>query len=224
MGELGDAYRGVRMRVTDLVADADAGSTLRLAPATPGWTVKDNLAHLTGVTADIVHHNLEGVATDAWTAAQVHPRRASDVQELLAEWVTHAPAVEAIVDRFGPSGHQLVTDAVTHEHDIRGALDRPGARGSDAVHIGFEFVGAAVGDTLDGAGRGALRVDHEEGTTTFGTGDPEVTLRITRFEFLRAATGRRCPAQVAAYEWGGTAPLDGLALGMFHARPDPLEE
>jgi hypothetical protein len=49
-------------------------------------------------------------------------------------------------------------------------------------------------------------------------------LRTTRFEFLRATTGRRCPAQVAAYDWDGGTPPDGLALGLFTARTDPLEE
>jgi hypothetical protein len=49
-------------------------------------------------------------------------------------------------------------------------------------------------------------------------------LRTTRFEFVRAATGRRCPAQMAAYDWGGDAPPLGLVLTRFTARADPLEE
>ena len=51
-----------------------------------------------------------------------------------------------MADQFGRSGAQLVTDAATHEHDIRGALGRPGARDSDAVEIAFQYVGDAVGD------------------------------------------------------------------------------
>ena len=224
MGELGDAYHGVRLRVTSLVTAAGDAGVTRAAPATPGWTVHDLVAHLTGVTADIVNGNLAGVASDAWTAAQVDARRARDVDELLAEWDTHATTVEGMVDQFGRAGRQLVADAATHEHDIRGALGRPGARDSDAVCIGFDFVGTWLGDALDAAGSGALRVEHEDGTTSFGAHDPTVTLRTTRFEFLRATTGRRCPAQVAAYDWdGGTAP-DGFVLALFTARPDPLDE
>jgi hypothetical protein len=84
-----------------------------------------------------------------------------------------------------------------------------------------------LGDAYHGVrmrGSGALRIEHEAGITTFGANDPSTTLRTTRFEFLRATTGRRCPAQVAAYDWdGGTAP-DGLVLGLFTVRADPLEE
>jgi uncharacterized protein (TIGR03083 family) len=224
MGELGDAYHGARTRVIDLVTAAGDSEVSRIAPATPEWTVKDILAHLAGITTDIVHGNLTGIATDEWTAAQVDARRTCDVDELLAEWDTHASTVEAMVDQFGRAGDQLVTDAVTHEHDIRGALDRPGARDTDAVQIGFDFVGTTLGEVLDAAGTGALRVEHEAGATTFGADDPTTTLRTTRFEFLRATTGRRCHAQVAAYDWDGGTPPDGLVLALFTVRTDPLEE
>ena len=50
-----------------------------------------------------------------------------------------------------------------------------------------------------------------------------MTLRITRFEFLRATTGRRCRAQIAAYDWVGDAPPLDLVLARFTARADPLE-
>jgi uncharacterized protein (TIGR03083 family) len=224
MGELGDAYHGVRMRVTDLVCLAGDDAAMLVAPATPEWTVKDNLAHLAGITADIVNGNLSGVGTDEWTAAQVDSRRTRDLTALLAEWDAHAGAVETMVDQFGRAGCQLVADAATHEHDIRGALGRPGARDTDAVQIGFDFVGTALGDALDGAGSGALRVEHEAGITIFGANDPTTTLRTTRFEFLRATTGRRCPAQVATYDWDGSGPPEGLVLGLFTVRADPLEE
>ena len=223
MGELGDAYHGVRVRVTDLVSAAGDDAVLRVAPATPDWTVKDNLAHLAGVTADILGGNLDGVGTERWADAQVDARREVSVAAILAEWDTCASTVETMVDQFGKSGAQLVTDAATHEHDIRGAMERPGARDSDAVQIAFGFVGTVLGEQLDDADRGALVVEHEAGATTFGSGEPTVTLRITRFEFLRATTGRRCRAQIAAYDWVGDAPPLDLVLARFTARADPLE-
>ncbi len=128
-----------------------------------------------------------------------------------------------MADQFGRSGAQLVTDAATHEHDIRGALGRPGARDSAAIEIAFHYVGDAVGGVLDTAGPGALVVHHDRGATTFGSGEPTFALRTTRFEFLRATTGRRSPAQIAAYDWDGVAPSD-LVLARFTARTDPLDE
>ncbi len=90
--------------------------------------------------------------------------------------------------------------------------------------VGFDFVGAGVDQVLDAAGSGALLVEHEDGATTFGVGDVAATVRTTRFEFLRATTGRRTPAQIAAYDWNdGTAP-DGLVFDLFTARTDPLAE
>jgi uncharacterized protein (TIGR03083 family) len=223
MGQLGDAYHGVRLRVTALVAGVPDDTLTTIAPATPEWTVRDNLAHLAGVTADILTGNLDGVGTTAWADAQVDARRERGVAEILAEWDTCATEVEAMADRFGRSGAQLVTDAATHEHDIRGAIARAGARDSDAVEIAFHYVGEAVGDELDAAGHGALLVEHDGGTTTFGNGAATLRLRTTRFEFLRATTGRRSAAQIAAYDFDGP-PLDHLVLARFRARPGPLEE
>ena len=220
MGEIGDAYHGVRTRVNALVVGADVDA---VAPATPAWTVRDLLAHLAGVTADIVQGNLDGIGTDAWTAQQVAARRDRSVEERLAEWNEHGPVVESMADQFGRSGAQLVTDAATHEHDIRGALGRPGARDSDAVAIAFHYVGDVLGHDLDAAARGALVVHHDGGTATFGSGQPTFALRTTRFEFVRATTGRRSAAQIAAYDWDGTA-LSDLVLARFTARTDPLEE
>lgn len=224
MGPVGDAYHGVRVRVTDLVSVAGDDALEQVAPATPDWTVKDNLAHLAGVTADIVNGNLDGVGTERWADAQVEARRDAGVAAILAEWDTCASTVESMADHLGRSGAQLVTDAATHEHDIRGAMARPGARDSDAVQIAFDFVGTVLGDEFDAAGRTALLVEHDAGTSTFGNGDETVTLRITRFEFLRASTGRRCPEQIAAYDWAGETPSVNLVLARFTARADPLEE
>src|SRR5262249_57966144 len=69
----------------------------RNAPAAPEWRVRDIVAHLSGVTADINAGNLDGVATDAWTARQVDTRREWSIERLLEEWGTEAAKVEAVV-------------------------------------------------------------------------------------------------------------------------------
>jgi uncharacterized protein (TIGR03083 family) len=209
--------------VNELMVDAGDAAVETIAPATPEWTARELLAHLTGVATDIVQGSLEGVGTDAWTARQVEARRDRSVAELLAEWNEHGPVVESMADQLGRAGAQLVTDASTHEHDIRGAIGRPGARDSDAVEIAFHYVGDALAHEFDTAGRGALVVHHDGGTTTFGSAEPTFALQTTRFEFLRATTGRRSTAQIAAYEWNGIA-LGELALSRFTAPAHPLEE
>lgn len=224
MEEIGEAYRGVRLRVTELVAGADDETLGTIAPATPEWTVHDLLAHLVGVTTDIVSGNLDGVGTDAWASAQVEARRGRSVADLLGEWDEHGPAVEEMSGQFGRAGGQLVSDAVTHEHDVRGALRVPGARDSDAVRLSVGFVGLSLGEQLDRADRGALVVFDGDATVTFGSGEPVASLRTDDFEFVRALTGRRSLEQIAAFEWDGAFVPEHLVLERFVARPDPLEE
>jgi hypothetical protein len=49
-----------------------------------------------------------------------------------------SPIVESMIPTFDPLMRaMLVTDAVTHEHDLRGALGVPGDRDSDAIEYAF---------------------------------------------------------------------------------------
>jgi uncharacterized protein (TIGR03083 family) len=222
--EVGAAYRGVRVRVRALVASADADSLGRVAPATPDWTVHDVLAHLVGVATDIVSGNLDGVGTDPWAHAQVERSRDRSCTELVAEWDEHGPVVEEMAAQFGRAAGQLLSDATTHEHDVRGALGVPGARDTDAVALSLGFVGLSLGEQLDATATGALVVEHRGTTDTLGTGEPAASLRIDDFEFVRALTGRRGLEQIAAYDWDGAFAPERLVLARFRARPDPLVE
>jgi uncharacterized protein (TIGR03083 family) len=222
--EVGEAYRGVRLRVTALVAASNEVAMGAIAPATPEWTVRDVLAHLVGVTADIVSGNLDGVGTDAWADAQVVARRDRDVRDLVREWSEHGPVVEELTGRFGRAAGQLLSDATTHEHDVRGALGAPGARDSAAVALSFGFVGLSLDEQLSRGGLGALVVHHDGATDILGTGAAVATLRVDEFEFVRALTGRRSLDQIAAFDWDGTFAPEHLVLARFVARPDPLVE
>ena len=144
--DLTTIYRGIRGRVSDLVRDLDGATLARVAPATPLWTVHDVLAHLVGDVTDVVDGNLEGVASDAWTQAQVDRRRGVAVAELLEEWERGAPVVESVLDAIDPLMQTMfLTDAVTHEHDIRHAIDRPGARGPGQARTARDRVGGPEG-------------------------------------------------------------------------------
>jgi uncharacterized protein (TIGR03083 family) len=222
--EVGQAYRGVRLRVGRLVTEAEATALARVAPAAPGWTAHDVLAHLVGVASDIVAGNLEGVGTDPWAAAQVARSRDRSCADLVAEWDEHGPVVESMTEQFGRAAGQLLADATTHEHDVRGALGVPGARDSDAVALTVGFLGWSLGEQLDAGDVGALVVEHGGTTDTFGTGAPVATLRIDRFELVRALTGRRSLEQIAGYDWEGAFAPERLVLDRFTARPDPLVE
>ena len=217
-------YRGIRARVSELVRDLDADTLARTAPATPAWSVHDVLAHLVGDVTDVVAGNLDGVATDAWTQAQVDRRRGVPVGDLLDEWARGAAVVEPTIDGFPPMMRAMfLTDAVTHEHDIRHAIGAPGARESDAIAFSYGRAIGAVGPARGGAG--AVRIVHEAGEDLVGEGEATATVRTTRFEIVRAAVGRRSFDEIRAWDWDGEPTPEAFVLGMFTPpRATPLGE
>jgi len=221
--DLSDAYRELRVRVDALVRAAGPEQCLAVAPATPEWRVHDVLAHLVGVPADILAGRLEGVASDEWTEAQVAPRRDLPTVALLEEWSETSPQVEPMIPDFGPVAGQMVGDAVTHEHDIRDALGRPGARDSDAVHIGSHWMANHMGNFHSGGGHGTLRIETDLWSETFGDGPPDTTVRTSAFELLRAATGRRSVAQIEAWDWDGTPRPEIVVMPIFVARAEDFD-
>src|SRR5437899_915575 len=241
-------YEETRARIVGLIRDADQDA-VAVVPACPTWSVRDVLAHVTGLYADIVSGNLAGAATDDWTAAQVEARRAMPLDELLGESDEAGPKLAAMIDDFpGRYGTQVIADLAVHEHDIRGALDRAGARHSAAVILGTEFLlGAIVGPGAAALGVGPLEVRAGEGSWTVGTGEPptgepdamiaaavasaepqppcdlEPVGHVTAdpFELFRAFTGRRSAAQIRRFDWT-VDPEPYLAL--FDLWPFTLRE
>ena len=199
-GAVATAYHGCRLRLTELLADIDRRQGQTPVPACPGWSVHDVLAHLSGGVVDAINGRMEGAGTDEWTARQVSDRRELSLAEILDEWNVHAPLVEPLLDNAGDLGRQAVADVVSHEHDIRTALNQPGARSTDAVGIGLTFVAARLVEAADERGN-SLRV--ESRGMRCGPDDADVTLRGDPFELLRAITGRRSLGQIRQLAWEG---------------------
>jgi uncharacterized protein (TIGR03083 family) len=201
MAPVGEAYAGVRRRLSELVRPLRPDEASTVVPACPEWTVHDVIAHLTGVVDDALSGRLDGVATTPWTAAQVEVRRQRSVAEILAEWEATAPTFESVLDVVGPRGRQAVLDAATHEQDVRGALGAPGARDADAVAIGLSFVAPVFLSAA--ADRGTpVRID-VSGGESFGSpvDGAIIVLRGEPWELMRAMTGRRSVAQLRRLNW-----------------------
>ncbi|MGI9052697.1 MAG: maleylpyruvate isomerase family mycothiol-dependent enzyme [Ilumatobacteraceae bacterium] len=217
MDGVGAHYRASRERLTDLLADLDAGDWSQPVPACPGWRVHDVVAHLVGVIEDGMAGKLDGPPDDSVTAEEVLRHRDDAPAELLARWQELAPLFEAVVTEreVWPAAF----DALSHEHDIRGALGRPGSRSDVSVQLAAQLliegldVAAVVHADLEHASVSSPPVD-----------GPQLTVRTTAFEVLRLRLGRRSRDQVLALEWS-SPPGDVVdELFVFGPRRGPLVE
>lgn len=202
------AYRVVHRRV-DALLRGRADVVERAVPACPDWTVRQTVAHLAGVAQDVVSLNMAGKGADAWTRAQVDRLAGHGVDDILDLWGrTIDPVTTALAVAPRPSACQLVFDALTHEHDLRGALNEPGSRTGDLVYEAALGFVTTMGDQFIRQGRlPALRLI----TPTIGSvqlGDPDtargqIALDVSDFEALRAFGGRRSVRQLSALPWRG---------------------
>jgi len=212
----------LRIRVAQLVAATDPSELDAPAPACPGWRARDVLAHLVGVGDDVVSGRIDGIASDDWTAAQVERRRDIPIAQLLADWEQWGPQFEQLLVSGPPEmTGQALYDAATHEHDLRHAIGRPGARDNTAMRAGWDWLIEAR--TRGGAP--AIRFVTECSDDVAGVGEPCATVRAPYFDLFRATTGRRTEAEISSFEWEPAPNLDMIvAAPFFTIRAESLGE
>ena len=120
-------------------------------PCTPGWTIRDVLSHVAGVTDDIANGRVEGAGTDPWTAAQVERWRDVDQATLIAQWNSQIDGVADLLEQFGEVRPPI--DCWSHEQDVRHALGRE-------PNVPDDFVGERDRDEVRGRSRRPARHDH----------------------------------------------------------------
>ena len=216
------AYAELRARVGDVIRQAGEDAFDRPAPATPEWCAHDVVAHLVGVPDDVVHGRLEGIASDPWTQAQVDKRKGVTTADLLAEWNENGPAFEELLAAAPAEiAGQAIFDAAAHEHDLRHALGRPGARDSDAISVAWDWIVDAR--TRGGEPAVCFVIDGVEQVS--GTGEVVARVAAPRFELFRAVSGRRAAVEIEKYQWDGEPdPKVLIASTIFSLRDEPLGE
>lgn len=212
------AYRMVQRRVDALVRGR-ANVCERTVPACPDWSVRQTVNHLAGTAQDMASLNLEDAGTDAWTQAQLERLARHGLDEVLDLWAQTTDAVTELVTRSPKLfGAQAIFDALTHEHDIRGALGEPGSRTADpAFAVAAGFLTTMVDRTIRRNAYPCLQLT----TPTTGAtqlGDPtkapgRVAVELSDFEALRVFGGRRSERQLLALHWDGDAEA---LLPVFH--------
>jgi hypothetical protein len=198
-GDNGKIWLATRQRVRDLLAGRTPAEMDKPVPAMPGLTVRDVLDGLVATGADALDGDIH--ATYAAPDGERAPDARTDA-ELLSAWDAQAAGIAALVRDDALAGRLLI-DLVTHEHDLRGALDCPGARADDAVAIAVELLGSEFAARLRATGVPALRLTCEQ--WGYETAPPPVRaiLVADRFELFRGFTGRRSAAEVRRWMWSG---------------------
>ncbi len=145
--------------------------------------------------------------------------RHARVDELLDRWAQQAPGFADALQAMGETRPPI--DVHSHEHDLRQALGRPGARSSVIV----ETAGSSLA-SLDGVAV-RLTVELDDGRVV-ASGDPDststVVLRgVSVFELFRSRLGRRSREQVRDDDWNGSdADVEAILVRWFSFGPSPL--
>ncbi|MGD9703464.1 MAG: hypothetical protein AB7Q42_14205 [Acidimicrobiia bacterium] len=178
-------------------------------PASPAWSVRDVLAHVVGLAADLNAQRFPDAADSggtAWTRRQVEHRRSWKLGDVVAEWDREAPTFEAGLNAFGyEMGSHFVADLHAHHQDVRSAVGLPPDADEVTVAVALDHYAAALDHLLIGAEWGTVDVvsGHELRRLGAVSGPHHARVQAEPFELLRALSARRSLRQLRALDWEG---------------------
>jgi uncharacterized protein (TIGR03083 family) len=195
-------YEQVRTRFAVLVQTLDETQLTTVVTFTPAWTVRDVLAHLVGIAADL---NAQRFPTDddpggvAWNDAQVASRSEATLDDLLVEWGREGPIFAAGLQLFGREMEcHFVGDLVTHVLDVAETLHVPIELGDDAMSLALQHYVAFVDERL----------------TELGATMPPAVVDLAPLDRLRLLSARRPLSSVP-----GADVLAGVYAGTGYTFP-----
>ena len=185
------AYRDARHRVTEVVAGLSVCQLRTSVPATPGWTVRELVAHVVGIAHEEIVR-MPDSGTDDGTRRQVAERRDCGLSALLAEWEHVAPAVEMGLARVERGHWQPFLEVM-----MRSLRRRLRASSALLIH------------------------DEPGQQWNCGSGEVDTVLRADGYELLRATFSRRSRRQIAAWSWTPGPHAEAVErFGFFGPRDD----
>jgi uncharacterized protein (TIGR03083 family) len=219
--DLAAAYSETRDRLVELVRPLDEPGLAAIVPATPEWTIKDVIAHLTDVAGAYAngHHsystqdaNQFAIALsddlpdiDRWAQDGVDERRARPLGTIIAEWSEETRALCLMMrgERTLPAGVSYemlawaaVSDLATHAQDVRGALGVDPDRDAYATKLSYASFAMMLEARAATTELPRLRIVTERGEVLIGTHGEPVTIEVDWYELLRATAGRRNVDQI----------------------------
>jgi len=236
-----DLYDETRQRVVGLAQGLDPALPV---PACPGWTVRDVVAHLVGLAADVTTSRVDGYAGAAWTARQVAERSSCEMSDLFSEWERVLPQFLAVnrdlaasdlpdtIDHvLGPVPKTSFesafhVDLLHHEHDLLGAAGRPrrDPLPADVAAMRSQLTNVRLRFAADGLATLRLAPTDADRAWQIGTGTPAASVSARVIDVLRSFGGRRTLEEIRSFDWAGQT--DGMAerlvLPFFQAPLDPI--
>jgi uncharacterized protein (TIGR03083 family) len=223
VSDLSGVYDSTRRDLIELVSGLSEDELDRAVPATPGWTIRNIVAHLAGDASCAIVGDFPSVFFEAfgepeavalvneWTAGQLAKRESKPLPEVLAEWDVSAEKVSSMMrdETPWPDGvpwfvdRVLVTDLAVHQQDIYGAFGTERDREAPQVKIGLAGYIGTMDFRLRSSGGPALRFVSGDKTWLAGGDEADTSVKASRFELFRAMSGRRSPDQIRDLEWDG---------------------
>jgi uncharacterized protein (TIGR03083 family) len=198
--EWGAAYERVRELVTGL-DDRQAATTV---PACPRWTVRDLLAPMVGLGADVLRGDEPDDHNSTWTQGQVDERSDTSVTDLLKEWDTVA---DPLRQWMRENTTRPLGDIVIHEQDLRGALGAPGGQGTAGLAALRDRMVGGFGEQVRDLPPVALVGDEWSWCSSGAPEDAAVVVRASDFDLTRALMTRRSESQLRGWtERGDIGP------------------
>ena len=226
----GEVYADLRAAFSAVVTACSGEEQERAVPATPAWRVRDVLAHVVGITADLNRGHLGGDRpVEEWTADQVATRSTRPVEAIVAEWAAESPAFEDGLRLFGYEvGSHFVGDLVVHVQDVDAALGRGPTPGPIAVVVALDHYLGFLDEGLRGLGVGRLTVriigEGVDEDHVVGDGPAAATLTAPPRELLRTLAGRRSRRQARALDWTGAVDAFVGHLGAYGMPVEDLSD
>ena len=211
------------MSIRDLLESRPPEDLDRPVPATPGWKVRDIVAHLVGdieclTRGDFPREFFQAfgdpdavISLNEWTTGHVSEREGRSLQELFKEWDEVVEQLLRMIrgQQPWPEGVPpfadvvLITDLGVHQQDLYGTFGIERDRESPPIKIGVSGYTATLDMRLRSDRIGAIGFEAPGKSWTAGGDEPTATLHATRFELFRALSGRRSMEQLRSLKWDG---------------------
>lgn len=201
-------YPELREQMIALVRSLSDDELATTVPLTPGWTIAQVVAHLSGLNADVIGGAVEGLGTDERTSAQVSTRADMTVNEICDEWQAYDEAMAKTTADVPLLERRLAADLVIHLQDVQHGLGLPINQNDEATISAAQVYALRIPERWTATTGLNVAIELADGYRVGpDDGSEDLTLRCTPYDFLRSVSGRRSRSQVEALDWSGDASV-----------------